>query len=366
MGGQVKRIAFQLFSVAVALWMAGGCAHQASRPRASAAPPPSSPIVDDTSSAQAAAHYESVGTDEAALFKRLEGRLRNVQRRQSDPTARVLHGKEHACRAVAFLPHKSRPAWTRQGFFAVDAPSTGVVRLSSAGGAGTDDRDKGFHGVALKFTSQPGPRLEHDATTPQAQDFLFTNKPRGTAPDIDTFVDLLEAGAEGKMAGFALRHPKTIALLAAARGVPTSLATESYWSGAAFLMGVDAVRFKLAPCEAEPPPSHHDDDADFLGAEFAARVESADVCYVLYAQRFVDDNTTPIEHGTALWDESEAPLTPLGRVVVVGGPDAAPDPPSCEGLSFSPWHAHPAHRPLGQLNRARRVLYRTSAAPRRR
>lgn len=29
----------------------------------------------------------------------------------------------------------------------------------------------------------------------------------------------------------------------------------------------------------------------------------------------------------------------------------------CEGLSFSPWHALPAHRPIGGLNRVRKAVY---------
>ena len=31
----------------------------------------------------------------------------------------------------------------------------------------------------------------------------------------------------------------------------------------------------------------------------------------------------------------------------------------CEGLSFTPWHAMPQHRPLGGVNRMRRVAYET-------
>ncbi len=30
----------------------------------------------------------------------------------------------------------------------------------------------------------------------------------------------------------------------------------------------------------------------------------------------------------------------------------------CENLSFSPWHSLPEHRPLGLVNRVRKVAYR--------
>jgi hypothetical protein len=34
----------------------------------------------------------------------------------------------------------------------------------------------------------------------------------------------------------------------------------------------------------------------------------------------------------------------------------------CEDLSFSPWNALEAHRPIGALNRARRVVYEASSS----
>jgi hypothetical protein len=34
----------------------------------------------------------------------------------------------------------------------------------------------------------------------------------------------------------------------------------------------------------------------------------------------------------------------------------------CENLSFTPWHAHEDHRPLGGLNRIRKAVYEEIAA----
>ena len=36
----------------------------------------------------------------------------------------------------------------------------------------------------------------------------------------------------------------------------------------------------------------------------------------------------------------------------------------CEDLSFTPWHALPEHRPLGGINRLRRVVYETISSVR--
>ncbi len=37
----------------------------------------------------------------------------------------------------------------------------------------------------------------------------------------------------------------------------------------------------------------------------------------------------------------------------------------CDSLSFQPWHALPEHRPLGGLNRTRKIVYEIIAKSRR-
>ena len=42
--------------------------------------------------------------------------------------------------------------------------------------------------------------------------------------------------------------------------------------------------------------------------------------------------------------------------------DQAETASRCESIAFNPWHALPAHRPLGNMNRARKEIYRAMAA----
>lgn len=37
----------------------------------------------------------------------------------------------------------------------------------------------------------------------------------------------------------------------------------------------------------------------------------------------------------------------------------------CEDLAFAPWHALPAHRPLGKINRTRKTVYEAVSSFRR-
>ncbi len=85
--------------------------------------------------------------------------------------------------------------------------------------------------------------------------------------------------------------------------------------------------------------------------------------YDLRAQLCVDVDRMPIEDASVLWPEE---LSPHQVVAVLHLP--AQDPYSDarrryadDVLSFNPWHALEAHRPLGSIMRSRRVAYARSS-----
>jgi hypothetical protein len=69
-------------------------------------------------------------------------------------------------------------------------------------------------------------------------------------------------------------------------------------------------------------------------------------------------NKMLIEDSMTEWKESEAPFY---RIATIHIPqqnfDTAKQNEFCENLSFTPWHALPEHRPLGAINRLRKVIY---------
>jgi hypothetical protein len=85
--------------------------------------------------------------------------------------------------------------------------------------------------------------------------------------------------------------------------------------------------------------------------------------YDLRAQLCVDTDKMPIENASVLWPEQ---LSPHQLVAVLHLP--AQDPYSDarrryadDVLSFNPWHALQAHRPLGSVMRSRRRAYPRSS-----
>jgi hypothetical protein len=65
-----------------------------------------------------------------------------------------------------------------------------------------------------------------------------------------------------------------------------------------------------------------------------------------------------VEDSRAPWDEGRSAFTPVATIVIPGQDFSSEDRMRfCENLSFTPWHGLPAHRPLGNINRTRKVVY---------
>jgi hypothetical protein len=83
--------------------------------------------------------------------------------------------------------------------------------------------------------------------------------------------------------------------------------------------------------------------------------------YELQLQAFVDERRTPIEDPTVLWREDVAPFVTVADLEVppqpLDGAAAEAFAKEVEQASFDPWAALAAHRPLGEIMRARKVTY---------
>ena len=101
-------------------------------------------------------------------------------------------------------------------------------------------------------------------------------------------------------------------------------------------------------------------DANFLRLNLARHLAERDAEFDFMVQRRLKPDSMPVEDATIEWKEADAPFVPVARITI---PKQVFDSPGqmlfCENLSFSPWHCIPEQRPLGGLNRLRRVVYET-------
>jgi hypothetical protein len=130
----------------------------------------------------------------------------------------------------------------------------------------------------------------------------------------------------------------------------TGFATSEFFSIMPVTFGDYAARLKLCAASTTTARAARDDWA----RDIYARLAEGDLEFPFQAQFFEDEDRTPIEDPAARWD---APWLTLARLHVPAQKQQADLDQIIEHSDFDPWAGAPAHRPLGELMRARKAAY---------
>jgi hypothetical protein len=291
----------------------------------------------------------------------------NRQKAASVLPSRTLHAKAVVGVSNATLViDQDLPSDFRVAFYQPGATLPATVRFSNASGIAQSDTAPDMRGAAIRVATPEG----------GAHDLLMTSFPASHARDARQFVAFAVI-ASGPRETLPTRLVEAFGEEEAHRmianitqGVRTcaSFAHESFWSRGAVLWGDAPVRFQLRPePELSPPlPVHPSSNpADTLHSEFSERLRRGPVRFRLALQRFVDEARTPIEDGTADWELASSPIEFATLVIPqqdIASEEGRRRAEEVEALAFNPWNAPSECRPLGNLNRARAVVYAASAA----
>jgi len=199
----------------------------------------------------------------------------------------------------------------------------------------------------------------------RSQDFLLINQEQFAFAKSDEFVAFVQAAAAGggPLLKFLFKRYGTLgAFSRLAATIKTmgrpfgGFATESLHSAVPIACGAYAVRVRLLPA-ASNGSATPGAKADW-GADFSARLSRQALAWDLQLQPYVSENLTPIENASVNWP---SPYTTVARLLLpqqdtnsaVGQALAQQG----ESQVFDPWQALAAHRPLGDVQRARKVVY---------
>lgn len=309
------------------------------------------------------AYHGGTQRAELELFARLAHDINIIQEKNRQP-GEVLRRAFHAKTVAGILDAHFRvsPSLSpdlAHGILRPGATYDAIVRFSNAAGVPGPDGRRDLRGVALRVQSEP-----------VVQDFLLTNAPASHVRDGPQFM-------AAAMAGVAKSRPRALlelvrrvglrealrilrALRQATASEVRSLATEQFWSRAPYAVGRSAVKFTLVPLEPRAVASSPSGDG-YLRAELALRLREGPVRYRFAAQRYATPATTPIEDGTVEWT---TPHEEVAELVIPQQELSAEADAAVEGLAFSPWNTSDGIRPIGSLNRVRKLVYEASAAAR--
>ena len=312
---------------------------------------------------------ERIGETEIADAKALIETLSDTIRAEytNGGARRDAHPKAHGCVAATFTVDKEIPETLQVGIFKPGISYATVIRFSNGSpNAYGDDRSGDTRGMALKLTGVAGNKLFADPTNPDAQDlilisspFFFVNDSRGYTE----FFQIVDAGRTLPMIKipFILGWQGSLnAYNMLSQKISNPLMTQ-YYSVTPYQLGLgdsrEAVKYSARPCVAVDPSIPADAGKNFLRAALRDSLAKGPACMEFLIQSRgstgldVEDVITP-------WDEAEAPFVRVAEITIDQQQfDTAAQNAACEARSFNPWHALPEHRPLGTINRMRRVVY---------
>lgn len=297
---------------------------------------------------------------EGAAIDELRSLHLKVHQSQPGPSHRGEHPKQHAGLWATLRVEKGIPERMRVGLFAAPASYTALVRLSN--GRGPDDRKPEVHAMAVKVLVPGG----DGQGPPRVQDFIVADHPVFFARNVQHVLGFLVATVKGTPVAelAAGDYPKVAGFSSLAS---TSLLAMTYWSQTPYKLGEGAVKYRVTPAQGEAlPPIPLGDSPDCLREalleQLTLRKVGADFDFCVSPQ--TDAEAMPVEDPTVEWTSAPVRLATLS--IYPQKFDTPEQMAFFENLSWTPWNALAEHRPLGGINRARRLVYEDSSALRHR
>ena len=124
------------------------------------------------------------------------------------------------------------------------------------------------------------------------------------------------------------------------------------------MFGATAVKYSAIPHVTHPDEIPANPGPDYLRAAMVRQLAQGAVVFDFTVQLQVDASNMPIEDPGKEWQESESPFRKVATIRIPQQEfDSEAQRTFGENLSYTPWHSLPAHRPLGGINRARKIVY---------
>ena len=331
--------------------------------------------------------YEKPDDNEAETNQGLIETITKIQHKvyaDSGHAARGVHAKSHGILVGEFKVLAGLPAVLSQGLFAQPATYPVVMRFSTIPGDILDDNVSVPRGLAIKVVGVPGARVagaEGDST----QDFVFANGPVFSKGHPKSFLSTLKllAGTTDKAPGFKKALSTVMRgaekLLESVGGQSPTLMTlggypevhilgDEFYSQAPILFGDYMAKVAIKPFSPglvalSKVPLDLKNKPDGIREAVVEFFKSHGGEWDLQVQLCTDIDKMPIEDASKEWPQDLSPYISVARISIApqDAYSAARVAAVDERMSFSPWHALAAHRPLGAIMRVRKTVYDAAA-----
>lgn len=279
---------------------------------------------------------------------------------------RDVHAKATGIVKGEFRIHDNIPADLAKGVFIPGKTYQSLIRFSNAAGNAhqKDDHEDG-RGFAIKLLDVPGPKILETDKDAKTQDFLMINARVFPTNDGRTYLQLLQKAGGGPLAKltipFTLGFKGTVNAIHLVAGKISNPLQVQYYSVVPAQLGLgpdrQAVKYSLKPVSDKKDPLPHNPEHDYLHSAIKRTLLAEAVEFKFMIQRKKGEHMD-VEDSMVEWSQQESPYVEVATVTIPKQDIDADDLDALgERLSFNPWHSLPEHKPLGAMNRFRKVIY---------
>lgn len=303
---------------------------------------------------------EVIPVDEPEQIQRsVDNFIEVIKTFELDQAHRGAHAKGHACVKAYFDINEDLDPNLKHGIFKTDVQSyKSWIRFSNGSPKIAVDTENDSRGFAIKLIN----------VEQQTQEFLLHNSPAFFSINLDDYNSLVESPDKVKYF-FPSYNPLSWRLRELSHVTdtlappPYSPVWDEYFSNTAYKLGPLNVKYKVQSClPVKSTEGQDQNDADFLRKTLATELDSGEACLQFMVQIQDANKHMPIEDPSVLWKESDSAYLPVATITIPSQQfDSAEQQQFCENLSFSPWNTLTEHRPIGALNRVRKMVYQASS-----
>lgn len=296
---------------------------------------------------------------------------------------RSVHAKAHGILQATMTVKPGLPAELAQGLFATPGEHKVYLRISTNAGDILPDAISLPRGMSIKVLDAKGDRL--DGAAGSTQDFIMVNGNVFQAKTAEKFLGSLKllAGTTDKLEGTkkvmstvlgglnTALHAVGVEIpaIAGLGGAPNvDPLGETYYSVTPFRYGDYIAKFSLVPIspgltKLEGTKIETSNDENAIRDTVRAEMIGTDAVWEFRVQLCRDLEKQPVEDPTVAWNEEEAPFQTVATIhaAAQNSWDPAQVQAVDEEMRYSVWTGLAAHRPLGNINRARKAPYAHSA-----
>src|SRR5712692_658478 len=316
-----------------------------------------------------AALGEKLYPNEEAIARELASVIEGTVRRQykAGNARRDAHPKAHGCVKAEFRVDPEIPGRFARGIFVPGKNYQAWIRFSNGNpDPNKHDNEVNERGMSMKVLDVPGEKLLESERQDTTQDFIMMSHPAFFLKDPSNVLSFFrEVGSKSTLSKakipISLGIQGTAVLLKInSKKISNPLQTR-YWSPVPYQLGIgpdrQVIKFSARPCTPTEDPIPNKPGPNFLREAMRNTLKKREACMEFLIQPRTSTKLN-VEDATTEWTEAEAPFY---KVATIRVPQQEFDTPEqnqfCENLSFTPWHALPDHKPLGGINRLRRVVY---------